>query len=143
LKKRFRRWDDLLDAPAREVRKLVYSSGLSTKKTLALRAALRALRKRFGSCTLEPARSWSDEELEALLRGLLEFERKSVYCVMMYSFGRQVFPADTHVGCVLARLGPYRELGLSLEGYDHKQLQHILLNLIRPSLPLSPWSIVI
>jgi endonuclease III len=123
LKKRFRRWDDLLDAPAREVRKLVYSGGLSSKKTLALRAALRALRKRFGSCTLKPARSWSDEELESFLRGLPELERKSAYCVMMYSFGRQVFPADTHVGRVLARLGPYRELGLSLEGYDQEQLQ--------------------
>ena len=43
LKKRFRRWDDLLAAPRRVVEKLVYSGGLSTKKTLALRAALRKL----------------------------------------------------------------------------------------------------
>ena len=48
------------------------------------------------------------------MRGLPEFERKSAYCVMMYSFGRQVFPVDTHAGRVLARLGPYRELGLAL-----------------------------
>ena len=34
---------------------------------------------------------------------------------MMYSLGRQVFPVDTHVGRVLSRLGPYRELGLSLD----------------------------
>jgi DNA (cytosine-5)-methyltransferase 1 len=123
-----------LDAPRREVKKLVYSGGLSSKKTLALRAALTALRKRFGKCTLEPARSWSDEELETFLRGLPEFERKSAYCIMMYSFGRQVFPADTHAGRVLARLGPSRELGLTLDGFDHKKLQTILADLIPPNL---------
>ena len=34
----------------------------------------------------------------------------------------------THVGRVLSRLGPYRELGLSLEGLDHKQLQRELVD---------------
>jgi endonuclease III len=52
---------------------------------------------------------------------------------MMYSFGRQVFPADTHVGRVLSRLGPYRELGLSLEGRDHKKLQGDLADLVPPN----------
>ena len=53
---------------------------------------------------------------------------------MMYSFGRKVFPADTHVGRVLSRLGPYRELGLSLEGLDHKKLQRELAELMPPNL---------
>src|SRR5712671_579010 len=53
---------------------------------------------------------------------------------MMYSFGRQVFPADTHVGRVFSRLGPYRELGLSLEGRDHKKLQGDLADLVPPNL---------
>ena len=132
LQKRFRRWDNLLDAPRRKVKKLVYSGGLSRKKTLALRAALAALRKRSGKCTLEPARSWSDEELETFLHGLPEFERKSAYCIMMYSFGR--LPADKHAGRVLARLGPYRELGLTLDGFDHKKLQTILADVIPPNL---------
>jgi endonuclease III len=110
----------------------VYSGGLSSKKTLALRAALRKLRRTFGRCTLEPARAWSDEKLEAFLCTLPEIQRKSAYCIMLYSFGRQVFPADTHVGRVLSRLGPYRELGLSLEGRDHKKLQGDLADLVPP-----------
>jgi endonuclease III len=121
LKGRFSTWDELLDAPRGEVERLVYSGGLSGKKTLALYAALGKLRETFGSCTLEPAREWSDEKLEAFLCELPEIQRKSAYCVMMYSFGRQVFPADTHVGRVLSRIRPYRELGLSLEGLDHKK----------------------
>jgi endonuclease III len=137
LKKRFPSWDALLDAPRARVEKLVYSGGLSGKKTIALRAALARLRDEFGRCTLEPARSWPDEKLEEFLCGMPEIQRKSAYCIMMYSFGRGVFPADTHVGRVLSRLGPYRELGLSLENLDHKKLQQILADLIPPPLRYS------
>ena len=56
---------------------------------------------------------------------------------MMYSFGRKVFPADTHVGRVLTRIGPYRELGLSLDGLDHKKLQRELAELMPPNLRYS------
>ncbi len=56
---------------------------------------------------------------------------------MMYAFGRQVFPADTHVGRVLSRLEPFHELGLVLDGLDHKQLQAVLATLIPPNLRYS------
>jgi endonuclease III len=133
LKQRFRTWADVLDAPRSEVEKLVYSGGLSGKKTAALYSALGALRQTFGRCTLDPARDWPDDRLETFLCALPEIQRKSAYCIMLYSFGRHVFPADTHVGRVLSRLGPYRELGLSLEGYDHKQLQRLLADIVPPT----------
>ncbi len=137
LKKRFATWDDLLDAPRGEVEKLVYSGGLSGKKTSALYASLGKLRETFGRCTLDPAREWPDDRLEAFLCDLPEVQRKSAYCIMLYAFGRQVFPADTHVGRVLSRLGPYRELGLSLAGLDHKKLQRLLADLVPPNLRYS------
>jgi DNA (cytosine-5)-methyltransferase 1 len=137
LKKRFRKWDELLEAPPEEVEKLVYSGGLSAKKVTSLYGALQKVRETFGSCTLKGARDWSDEKLEAFLCELPEIQRKSAYCVMMYSFGRQVFPADTHVGRVLSRIGPYRELGLSLDGLDHKKLQRELAGLMPPNLRYS------
>jgi DNA (cytosine-5)-methyltransferase 1 len=137
LKRRFPSWDDLLDAPREEVARLVYSGGLSAKKTDALYAALGKLRETFGSCTLEPARDWPDEQLESFLCALPEVQRKSAYCIMLYSFGRAVFPADTHVGRVLSRLGLYREVGLNLQGLDHKKLQRVLADLIPPPLRYS------
>jgi DNA (cytosine-5)-methyltransferase 1 len=137
LKQRFSSWDDLLDAPREEVERLVYSGGLSGKKTVALYAGLGKLRETFGRCTLEPAREWPDERLEEFLCGLPEVQRKTAYCIMMYSFGREVFPADTHVGRVLSRLGPYRELGLDLQGLDHKQVQRVLADLMPPPLRYS------
>lgn len=137
LKDRFPRWDDLLDAPRSEVEKIVSPGGLAGKKATSLFGALKIIRDTFGSCTLEPAREWGDERLEEFLCALPEIERKSAYCIMMYSFGRQVFPADTHVGRVLARLGPYRELGLELKGLDHKKLQKVLADLVPPPLRYS------
>jgi DNA (cytosine-5)-methyltransferase 1 len=137
LKARFGLWDELLDCDRSEVEMLVHSGGLSGKKTQSLFGALGRLREEFGSCTLEPLRSWADDRAEQFLCSLPEISRKSAYCIMMYSLGRQVFPVDTHVGRVLARLGPYRELGLSLAGLDHKQLQTVLADLIPPNLRYS------
>jgi DNA (cytosine-5)-methyltransferase 1 len=137
LKKNFANWDDLLDAPREVVTALVHSGGLSGKKTTSLYGALEKLRETFGSCTLEPARQWSDEELERFLCSLPEISRKSAYCIMMYSLGRKVFPVDTHVGRTLTRLGPYRALGLSLAGLDHKKLQAELTGLVPPNLRYS------
>jgi DNA (cytosine-5)-methyltransferase 1 len=137
LKLRFTTWDGLLAADRGEVETLLNPSGLGEKKTTSLFGALGAIRERFGACTLEPARAWSDAELEEFLCSLPELHRKSAYCIMMYAFGRQVFPVDTHVGRVLARLGPYRELGLELRGLGHKQLQVILADLVPPNLRYS------
>ncbi len=137
LKERFATWDDLLDADRDEVDSLLRPGGLGDKKCTSLFGALERLRERFGSCTLEPARSWPDAELEAFLCSLPELHTKSAYCIMLYAFGRSVFPVDTHVGRVLARLGPYRELGLEMRGLDHKQLQQMLADLVPPPLRYS------
>ena len=137
LKARFPRWDDLLLAPRKEVEKLVSPGGLGGKKVTSLYGAMERLKETFGRCSLDDARDWPDDRLEEFLCSLPEVQRKSAYCIMMYAFGRQVFPADTHVGRVLARIGPYRELGLSLSGLDHKKLQQVLADLVPPNLRYS------
>lgn len=137
LKARFATWDELLDADRDEVAGLLGHGGLGERKTASLFGALSRLKESFGTCTLEPAREWSDEGLEAFLCSLPELHRKSAYCVMMYAFGRAVFPVDTHVGRTLARIGPYRELGLDLRGLDHKKLQTVLADLLPPAIRYS------
>jgi DNA (cytosine-5)-methyltransferase 1 len=137
LKKRFSSWDALLRARPSTVEKLVHQGGLSGKKTQSLFGALKAVKERFGSCSLEGAMEWPDKELEEFLCSLPEVSRKSAYCVMMYSMGRQVFPVDTHVGRILDRLGVLELLGIDLEGTDHKKKQMILEDLIPPPLRYS------
>lgn len=134
LKAKFPTWDKLLSARRPTIQRLVSFSGLGQKKTLSLLGALSRLQDEFGKCSLDATAEWSDEKLTNFLCSLPEVQRKSAYCVMMYAMGRKVFPVDTHVGRVLSRLGPYRELGLRLEGLDHKQLQKVLDDLIPPDL---------
>lgn len=137
LKLTFTHWEDILEQPVRRIERIIESGGLGEKKALSLVGALSALKERFGGCTLQPARRWSDEQLEQFLCSLPEVSRKSAYCVMMYAMGRSVFPVDTHVGRVLQRLGIYGNLGLDLGGLDHKQLQVLLADLIPPNLRYS------
>jgi DNA (cytosine-5)-methyltransferase 1 len=137
LKKRFKTWEELLEAPRDEVEQLVRPGGLPCKKVESLYSALEAIRDRFGSCSLDDARSWSNDELEDFLVSLPEISRKSAYCVMMYSMQREVFPVDTHVGRVLARIEPFEEFGIALDGLDHKQLQAQLADLVPPVLRYS------
>jgi DNA (cytosine-5)-methyltransferase 1 len=134
LKRHYPRWEELLRDPPGKVTRIIRRGGLGDKKTRSIRGALRTLLERFGSCTLAPARRWSDRELEAFLCSLPEISRKSAYCIMMYSLGRRVFPVDAHVGRVLQRLGIYKELQVSLAGKDHKQLQAALADAVPPNL---------
>jgi endonuclease III len=134
LKRRYSNWDAAADASREEIEKLIWSSGLSRRKAASILGALRVIRETFGSCSLDDAGDWSDEALEKFLCSLPEIQKKSAYCVMMYSMGRKVFPVDTHVGRILKRLAPARCLGINLDGHDHKKLQSVLPSLVPPAL---------
>lgn len=137
LKERFATWDEVLTISPRQLESLVFSGGLSRKKAKSIHGTMRRLQETFGRCSLDTLRDWSDEKVEEFLCSLPEIQKKSAYCIMMYSLGRSMFPADTHVGRILTRLGPYRELGLTLEGLDHKRLQKVLADLVPPNLRYS------
>jgi DNA (cytosine-5)-methyltransferase 1 len=134
LKDRYSTWDDAAGAAPEEIEKLIWSSGLSGRKATSILGALNAIKEKFGSCSLDDAVDWSDLELESFLCSLPEIQKKSAYCVMMYSMGRQVFPVDTHVGRIMKRLGPTRILDIDLDGLDHKRLQSALVDLVPPVL---------
>jgi len=134
LKHTFETWDDLLASSRDEVISCIAGGGLEERKADFLFGALRAIRDEFGACTLAPAASWEDDRLETFLCSLPEVSRKSAYCIMLFGFGREVFPVDTHVGRVLSRLGIYGDLGLDLDGKDHKQLQAMIADLVPPPL---------
>jgi DNA (cytosine-5)-methyltransferase 1 len=134
LKDRYSTWDDAANATIEEIEELIWSSGLSGRKATSILGALTVIKEKFGTCSLDDAVDWSDQELENFLCSLPEIQKKSAYCVMMYSMGRRVFPVDTHVGRIMKRLAPTRILGISLEGLDHKKLQSALIDLVPPVL---------
>lgn len=134
LKRAFKSWDDLLGSPPERVNELIFSSGLSGKKTLGILRALEILTETFGSCTMEPAKAWPPERLFEFLCSLPEVGPKSAYCIMLFAFDLAEFPVDTHVGRCLSRISPFSGLGLDIRGFGHKKLQRILPPLVPPHL---------
>jgi endonuclease III len=134
LKAAFPRWEALVKTDNEEIESIIAFSGLGRRKAASLKSALAALIDRFGSCTLEPMRDWSDDDVAAFLCTLPEVGPKSAACVMMCSLDRPAFPVDSHVGRVLERLGVMTDLGLELRGRNHKVKQRVLWDAVPPSL---------
>ena len=134
LKKKYRRWEQLAEAAEAEIESVIAFSGLGRRKARSLKRALGALVDRFGKCTLEPTRSWTDDTTRDFLCQLPEVGPKSAACVMVCSLDRPAFPVDAHVGRVLARLGIFRGVGIELVGTDHKAKQRLLWDAVPPVL---------
>jgi endonuclease III len=97
---------DLIDgATTDEIVSAIARGGLSTLKAKTIRNLLDSIVERFGIPTLEPLRAMNDKEAETFLSGLPGIGKKIARCVLMYSFGRQVFPVDTHCWRISRRLG--------------------------------------
>ena len=134
LRAAYRSWEDLARASEDEIERVIGFSGLGWRKAQSLKQALGALIDRFGQCTLEPTRSWTDDTVRDFLGALPEIGPKSAACVMMCSLDRPAFPVDAHVGRVLERLGVFRTLDIELEGADHKVKQRLLWHAVPPAL---------
>lgn len=127
-------WELLAAAASDEIVEVLRFSGLASRKAQSLKLALGTLMERFGRCTLEPTRSWTDDETLAFLSSLPEVGPKSAACVMVCSLDRPAFAVDAHVGRVLERMQVFRTIGIDLAGTDHKAKQRLLWDAVPPSL---------
>ena len=104
-KKRFPKWEDVYNAPKKEVAKALFNAGLSNQKAANLKAVLYKLRIDFGMVSLAPLKKLTDNGMEDYLCAFSGIGKKSARCIMLYSFGRQVFPVDAHCFRIVKRLG--------------------------------------
>jgi len=105
LRRRFRTWDEVLRAPASALRSLLRPAGLSAVKSRHIRAALGAIKARFGSCDLRSLKHGAPGAVQAYLVGLPGVSEKVAKCVMMYTLNLPVLPVDAHVHRIACRLG--------------------------------------
>jgi endonuclease-3 len=136
LRRRFRTWADVADAPVGEVEKCIRVSGLSRIKTPRIQKLLRQIRDaRQGAdvpsaakrrISLEFLRDW---DLQRANRYLLSFDGvgpKTAACVLLFSFHMPIFPVDTHIHRIAIRLG------LVEAGAGADDVQELLTPLIAP-----------
>jgi endonuclease-3 len=119
LSDRFDAWEDVRDAPNALVEEAIRRGGISKVKSARIQAILEAIGEPLSLDHLQhlPLRQAQDE-----LCALPGVGRKTAACVLLFSFGMDDIPVDTHVSRVGTRLGLFRP-GAPLEELHDAMLQ--------------------
>ena len=105
LKAAFPNWAAVENAPARKVAAAIRVSGLSNIKSARIQEILRRLREERGNYSLEFLKNADAESARDYLLSIPGVGPKTAACVLLFSFGKPVFPVDTHIHRVTQRLG--------------------------------------
>ena len=105
LARRFPTFPLLAAAPSKDVEEAIRTGGLARAKAKAILSALSRIREERGGYTLD---FLSDIPLAAAREYLTSFPGvgvKTANVVLLFSFGKDAFPVDTHILRVTKRLG--------------------------------------
>lgn len=116
LRERFPTWAAVRDAPIDEVEAAIKPGGLHVQKSRRIVAMLQALPADLDLTWMRGAPLETCREVLCALPGV---GRKTAACVLLFSYGRDDVPVDTHVSRVGLRLGLFRPgAGLDPELHD-------------------------
>jgi endonuclease-3 len=104
LRRRFKTWDEVADAPVEEVERWIRVSGLSRIKAPRIQAILRHVREERGRISLEFLKRGTVAEAVEYLRQFKGIGPKTIDCLLLFAFGKPVFPVDTHIHRIARRL---------------------------------------
>jgi len=134
LRARFPTWEALLKAEEVEVAEAIRPAGLYRERAKKIRAVLERIKEERGELSLDFLKGLSPEDAEEWLLSLPGVGKKTAYVVLLFGFGLEKFPVDTHIRRVAQRLGFWDGKGdphEALEGLIPKGRAYALhLNLI-------------
>ena len=102
---RFPDWESVMNAPPEGVIAAIRTAGLANTKGPRIQAALRTIYEERGELSLDFLADLPLPEAMAWLTRLKGVGPKTASIILLFSFGRAVFPVDTHVYRVTGRLG--------------------------------------
>ncbi len=105
LKERYPDWETLLDADPSEIASVIRSGGLADIKARRIVGALNRVMEEAGGPELSFLSEMPTKEAAEWLSSIDGIGPKTVAIVLLFSFGKPVFPVDTHVHRVSGRLG--------------------------------------
>lgn len=118
LRRRFRSWHAVADAPVDEVEQCIRISGLSRQKAPRIQAILRQVRERHRKLSLQMLADMGEQEAFEYLTAFKGVGPKTANCVLLFSFGKAVFPVDTHIHRIATRLGLIPEKATADDAHD-------------------------
>lgn len=105
LKKKYKSWKELADAPRNQIEQTIRVAGLGKQKSAAIKNFLSILKKNNGKLSLQHIKKMADEEILKELTSIKGIGVKTASCVLLFSLDRNVCPVDTHVHRTLNRNG--------------------------------------
>jgi endonuclease-3 len=105
LRRRFRSWNQVAQAPVDEVERCIRVSGLSNLKAPRIQSILRRIRSERGRIDLQFLQQLDDESAYNYLRAFPGVGPKTACCTLLFAFGKALFPVDTHIHRIARRLG--------------------------------------
>jgi endonuclease-3 len=105
LRRRFPMWEQVARADMGEVERCIRVSGLSNLKAPRIQSILRKIRDERGRIDLEFLQDFDDRAAFDYLRTFNGVGPKTAACVLLFAFGKHVFPVDTHIHRIALRLG--------------------------------------
>jgi endonuclease-3 len=104
LRRRFRSWNQVADAPVDEVERHIRVAGLSNQKAPRIQSILRQIRQRHGKIDLQFLATMDDDAAFDYLMRFNGVGPKTASCTLLFAFGKQLFPVDTHIHRIARRL---------------------------------------
>lgn len=105
LRRRFPTWEDVLNAPIKEIEEAIHGTTWPEQKAPRIKAVLQKIIDERGSFDLSFLYTMPLDEANAWLQSLGGVGPKTAACVLLFACHRPVLPVDTHVHRVSIRLG--------------------------------------
>ena len=105
LRRQFRSWNQVADAPVEEVERCIRVSGLSRLQAPRIQAILRRIKSERGKIDLQYLADLDDQAAYDALRTFSGVGPKTACCTLLFAFGKALFPVDTHIHRIARRLG--------------------------------------
>jgi endonuclease-3 len=118
LRRRFRSWNQVADAPVEEVERHIRVSGLSNQKAPRIQVILRRIREQRGTINLQFLADLPDDQAYAYLRGFPGVGPKTAACTLLFAFNKALFPVDTHIHRIARRLALVRPGATAEQTHD-------------------------
>ena len=134
LKNRFSDLEDILTASENELKSVVSTGGRGNLRVRAIKEILSAVKEKTGKLSLESLRNFDEDQALDYLLKLPWVGEKIARCVMLYSLGQGVFPADSNVIRIFTRTGVLDSLIGTLDNMEHRKSQAMIAPHIPPEI---------
>jgi len=104
LRERFPTWEDVLNADAQELADTIRVGGLANQKSIRIKDALAWIKDTYGELNIDFVCDMEPSEAIELLTKLKGVGLKTVYVMLVFACGMDVFPVDTHILRISKRL---------------------------------------